>query len=134
MPNFRYGASTEEMIHDNFQDAVTDLITGDAGDDPYYEWVVNPVTIHKAEVVNRKPSDYVNNYMVANIIDVLQEMAYDDVGEASEDFATDIDRVSLKRHLSEWVDRNVECKHIYLKNYEEVPYVITKEDVELALS
>lgn len=133
MTDFLYGASDEEMFHDNFEDALSDLINGDCSDDPYSEWVGQTVGIHRAEKFERSASYYFRDPEVSNIIDMLQENAYDDVGESAETFAQDFKRDAFLRYVREWLDDNLECPFIGLRKWKVIERTITEEAVDRAL-
>lgn len=129
MMNYRYGASGEEMHHDNFEDALTDLIEGDY-DYPY--WVGQVVHIHRSEEIECKPSDFMTRRDVDILIEMWEEKAYEEYDDVFDGFTQNVDRQALLKHIHDWMNQNMECNFVGLKNYHVIEHTITEEDLRRA--
>jgi hypothetical protein len=112
-----WSANDEDFLYEDLQELL----------DAEGDWISEGDTVHVATRGEFDPASFISADFV---IEVIGENAYENAGEAAEDFpdVTTEARKELADFLAQWTRKH--CKPNFYKVLNSKPYVVTKTDLE----
>lgn len=87
----------------------------------------------RGERVSYKASDFVDQWLIDDLLENMNIRATDNCGESAEYFAVDVGREvkdKLGKYLKTWANKNLDCYFYGVNNIEKVSVKVTEELVK----